>query len=242
MRFSVITVCRNAEAALRKTSESVLSQTCLDFEYIVVDGNSTDGTVDFLRSLPSGNVRWISEGDKGIYDAMNKGTRMACGEWVIFMNAGDLFAFESTLGDLQEVVDSVGMDTDVVYGDVLKANGDAPLLYKKAEPPHNSHRMFFCHQSALARREALLAHPFDISHPYSADFKFFKQLIVEGCGFRQVDFPVAVFDTGGISNRRRSAGLADNMRVIRETDGIMKGLPFILHLFPSWLISHLRGK
>ncbi len=64
----------------------------------------------------------------------------------------------------------------------------------------------------------------------------------EGAVFMQLDFPIAVFDTGGISNSRRSDGLADNMRVIRETDGVIAGLPLLLHLFPSWLLCRLRGK
>lgn len=240
MKISVVTVCRNAADALKITHRSVLEQTFADMEYIVVDGNSFDSTVDFLEKA-NGVTQWISEPDKGIYDAMNKGTQMASGDWVVFMNAGDRFASADTLTRLAKDIEAIGEDTDVIYGDVLKLESGELHCFKAGET-RNMHRMFFCHQSALTRREALLSHPFDIRHRYSADFKLYKQLINEGRGFKKVDYPVAIFDTGGVSNTRRSAGLADNMRVIIETDGILSGLPFLLHLFPSYISSLLRGK
>lgn len=234
---SVITVCRNCLPQLRQTLESVAAQRDADFEHIIVDGASSDGTSAFLRREFRG--QWISEPDRGIYDAMNKGGRMARGEWVIFMNAGDSFVADDTLARLAP---ALAGDAGVVYGDVLKEGADGSLHLKKAEEPHSSHRMIFCHQSALARRSLLERFPFDTTHPYSADFKFFKTLWRKGCRFERVDFPVAVFDTGGVSNRRRSAGLADNMRVIRETDGLVRGLPHLLHLLPTYLLLRLRGK
>lgn len=240
--FSVITVCRNAAEALKTTMASVVSQDFADKEYIIVDGASTDGSKGIIAAAGNGISRWISEPDKGIYDAMNKGVKMASGDWVIFMNAGDTFASSDTLSRVAEAMADIDPKTEVIYGDVIKKVGEKGEIIKKAEPMHNSHRMIFCHQSSFAGRESLLRHPFDISHKFSADFKFFKTLIREGAGSLKLDFPIAVFDTGGISNSRRSDGLADNMRVIRETDGLIRGLPHLLHLFPSWLICRLRGK
>ena len=235
--ISVVTVCRNVRADLEKTMRSVLSQTYSDIEYIIVDGNSSDGTRELLESIDDPRVRWISERDKGIYDAMKKGTRMASGEWVIFMNAGDAFMDSEVIGKAAGEIRELKPDADVAYGDVVK-NG----VVKKAEEPRNTHRMFFCHQCAFNRRSALLRHPFDPAHPLSADFKFYKTLVREGRGFHRMDFPIADFDTSGVSNRRRSAGLADNMKVIREVDGLFHGMPFLLHLFPTYLIAKLRGK
>lgn len=234
---SVVTVCRNCLPQLRQTIKSVDAQRNSDYEHIIVDGASSDGTPDFLAREFRG--RWISEPDGGIYDAMNKGVGMAGGEWVIFMNAGDTFADAMTLHRLAPALSGNG---DVVYGDVLKEGSDGTLNLKKAEKPHSSHRMIFCHQSALVRRPLLMRFPFDVSHPYSADFKFFKILWRQGYRFLQVDFPVAVFDTTGVSNRRRSAGLADNLKVICETDGLLRGLPHLFHLLPTYLLTRLRGK
>ena len=120
---------------------SLLHQSYAHIDYVIIDGASTDGTPEMLGKTEG--VRWISEPDMGIYDAMNKGIRMAEGEWVIFMNAGDVFASDDTLSK----VFSVERDADVIYGDVIK--GDS---IKKAEPPHNGHRMYFCHQRRIIRQ------------------------------------------------------------------------------------------
>ena len=100
---SIITVCRNANQALCQTARSVLDQKDCPIEYIIVDGASTDGTMDTLRQLEREcaergiAMRWVSEPDRGIYDAMNKGCRMACGQWLNFMNAGDTFVSPETI-------------------------------------------------------------------------------------------------------------------------------------------------
>lgn len=237
MLISVVTVCRNAAADLERTLRSVVEQTSHDIEHIVIDGASTDSTPEVLRRYRRSGLTWISEPDRGIYDAMNKGTRLATGEWVIFMNAGDTFAAADTVGRAEKVLAEVSADTGVVYGDVVKLGE-----IKRAGEPRDCHRMFFCHQSVFNRRSVLLSHPYDISHPLSADFKLYKTLIREGIGFMHIDFPVADFDTGGISNRRRSLGLADNMRVILETDGLIGGFRHMLHLFPAYISCRLRGK
>ncbi len=204
---TVVTVCRNVKSSLEKTMNSLLHQSYAHIDYVIIDGASTDGTPEMLGKTEG--VRWISEPDKGIYDAMNKGIRMAEGEWVIFMNAGDVFASDDTLSK----VFSVERDADVIYGDVIKGDN-----IKKAEPPHNGHRMYFCHQSAFVRTSCLKEFPFDIQHRMSADFKQMKQLYLAGKTFMQLDFPIAVFDTSGVSNAQRSKGLYDNIQVIREVD------------------------
>lgn len=237
-KISVITVCRNCIENLRRTVESTSRQNGCEFEHIIVDGASTDGTVEFLKSGFSGI--WVSEPDKGIYDAMNKGVVLSSGDWVIFMNAGDYFTTEDTLSRLSESIEKE--EADVIYGDVLKMGRNGMLYRKKAETPHNSHRMIFCHQSAVCRRNLLVEHPFDTRHLYSADFKFFKTLMKNKMRFSKVEYPVAVFDTSGVSNRSRSAGLADNIRVIIETDGAIAGLPHLLHILPTYLLCKLRGK
>ena len=227
---TVVTVCRNAKSSLEKTIDSVLSQTYTPVDYLVIDGASTDGTQDMLSKTDG--LRWISEPDKGIYDAMNKGIRMAEGEWIIFMNAGDTFASNDTLLH----VFSEERDADVVYGDVIKDGN-----IKKAEPPHNSHRMFFCHQSAFVRTSCLKVFPFDIRHKMSADFKQMKQIYHAGKTFMQLDFPVAVFDTTGVSNAQRSKGLYDNILVIREEDNWKERLRLLPRLLFTYWMCRLRG-
>lgn len=227
---TVVTVCRNVKSSLEKTMNSVLHQSYAHIDYVIIDGASTDGTPEMLGKTEG--VRWISEPDKGIYDAMNKGIRMAEGEWVIFMNAGDVFASDDTLSK----VFSVERDADVIYGDVIKGDN-----IKKAEPPHNGHRMYFCHQSAFVRTSCLKEFPFDIQHRMSADFKQMKQLYLAGKTFMQLDFPIAVFDTSGVSNAQRSKGLYDNIQVIREVDNWKERLRLLPRLLFTYWMCRLRG-
>jgi glycosyltransferase involved in cell wall biosynthesis len=233
MIVTIITVCRNHAQELERTIRSVESQTWQEREYLVIDGASTDDTLDVIKAHETSITRWISEPDQGIYDAMNKGVRMAQGEWVIFMNAGDTFASDDTL---QRVFGSP-QNADVIYGDVIKGE-----LVKKAEAPRNAHRMFYCHQSAFVRTRCLREFPFDIRHRMSADFKQVKQLYLSGKTFLQLDFPVANFDTQGVSNKNRSAGLYDNIQVIRETDSLWEQMKLLPRLYFTYLLCKIRGK
>ena len=233
MIVTIITVCRNHAQELERTIRSVESQTWQEKEYLVIDGASTDDTLDVIKAHETSITRWISEPDQGIYDAMNKGVRMAQGEWVIFMNAGDTFASDDTL---QRVFGSP-QNADVIYGDVIKGE-----LVKEAEAPRNAHRMFYCHQSAFVRTRCLREFPFDIRHRMSADFKQVKQLYLSGKTFLQLDFPVANFDTQGVSNKNRSAGLYDNIQVIRETDSLWEQMKLLPRLYFTYLLCKIRGK
>ena len=233
MNVTIITVCRNHAKELEKTIQSVENQTWQKKEYIVIDGASTDETLEVIQQHGDSITQWISEPDQGIYDAMNKGIRLAQGQWVIFMNAGDTFASTDTL----QRVFQESQEADVIYGDVIKGEH-----VKKAEPPHNAHRMFFCHQSAFVKTSCLREFPFDTRHRMSADFKQIKQLYLSGKTFRQLDFPVAVFDTQGVSNTSRSAGLYDNIRVIRETDSFWEQVRLLPRLYFTYLFCKIRGK
>lgn len=186
------------------------------------------------RTLQSGLVQRYA--DKGIYDAMNKGVRMATGDWILFMNAGDTFASDDVLQRLFDAVDPA--QADVVYGDVVKGGvvKAAPRQYRLY------HRMLFCHQSVLTRRSCLLTTPFDVRHRLSADFKFFLLQYQQGARFQYVPLPVAVFDTGGVSNRSRSKGLLDNIRVVCEVIPFPQRLLFVARLAVPYLMCRLRGK
>lgn len=238
--ISVITVTRNCAPLLKRTIDNVTAQDYPQLEYVIIDGASEDNSIDTIRNS-SGISNWISEPDKGIYDAMNKGVRIATGEWILFMNAGDTFATPDTVRKLMEQA-AAHPEADVIYGDVIRCGSEGNDSIKAASDVLKGHRLAFCHQSVMCRRRLLLDTPFDISHRYSADFKFFKILAQNGKVFRHVNFPVARFDTTGISTRNRAKGLADNMKVVREVDGIAGGLPSILHLLPTYIISRLKGK
>ncbi len=236
-RVTIVTVTYNAGELLPRTLDSLCRQQYGQKEIIVVDGRSTDGTVDIIRQYADRIDRWVSEPDGGIYDAMNKGVRMATGEWIVFMNAGDTFAADDVLGR----VFSAEWPTDkadIIYGDVMK-DGQvkvAPDTYRLY------HRMLFCHQSAIVRRSELMDSPFDIRHRLSADLKFFITRYRRGARFLHVGIPVADFDTSGVSNSHRSAGLADNIRVMAEAMPWTLRVQSVLRLLVPYVVCRLRGK
>lgn len=238
-KITVITVCFNALEMLKKTMQSVDSQHYSNLEYIIIDGGSTDGTADYLQSYQGKLTKYVSEPDKGIYDAMNKGVSISTGSYVIFLNAGDLFADEHTL---ENITESEISDADVVYGDVLKADKDGHLIRKPAEKAHNAHKMYFCHQSSLTKRECLLQYPFDLRYKMSADFNFFKTLTKKNKIFKQLDIPIAIFDTSGVSNTRRSKGLKENICIVKEQDGFFDKIRLLPRLYFVYIYARLRGK
>lgn len=236
-KVSIVTVTYQAGPLAEKTLHNLSMQDYPNKEIIVVDGKSHDDTPTIIQRYARQQVvtQWVSEPDKGIYDAMNKGVRLASGEWVIFMNAGDVFASDDVL---RRIFAHDQTDADVIYGDVVKG-GEV----KKA-PDHYYlyHRMLFCHQSVFTRREQLLEVPFDIRHRLSADFKSFILLYNRGTRFRHVALPVAIFDTEGVSNRQRSRGLRDNISVVCETIPFPAKLKFVMRLAVPYLLCRLRGK
>jgi len=195
--LSIITVTYQAENTLPATLESVASNIAgLDVvEYIVVDGASTDGTPAIIREAAGQGLvqHWVSEPDRGIYDAMNKAVALASGAWILFMNAGDNFAATDTLQQLwPALADPSAPALDVLYGNCYMVMSDGEVRYDPARDPQEiRYRMVCSHQSLFARRELLVAHPFDLAYPVCADHHFLAQVIEAGAVVGMLDLPVA---------------------------------------------------
>jgi glycosyltransferase involved in cell wall biosynthesis len=169
--FSIITITYNAAATLPPTLRSVEQQTYTNYEYIVVDGASTDATLALVEAS-SLDARVLSEPDKGLYDAMNKGVKMAVGEYLIFLNAGDAFHAPDTL---QRVADIIGADRPgVVYGETAIVDAERNfIMMRRLRAPETltwrsfAQGMLVCHQAFIARRD--IAPLYDLQYRYSAD-------------------------------------------------------------------------
>lgn len=135
LKISVVTVCYNAVETLEETMLSVLHQTYPDIEYIIIDGGSTDGTVDIIKKYADRLAYWVSEPDKGIYDAMNKGIDIATGDYINFMNAGDKFYQHNTVASLLESF-TIMEPTTIIYGDTLVKHKNRISLNKALQPFH----------------------------------------------------------------------------------------------------------
>lgn len=182
MKYSIITVNFNNKDGLRKTIESVIRQSFQDFEFIVIDGGSTDGSTDILKEYDAKIDYWVSEPDGGIYQGMNKGIKKATGEYLNFMNSGDCFYDERRL----ELVDNCHFSTDIIVGsdyhyDPIKGQGFTTIL----PPRMNMYALYkgsFPHQSAFFRRELFNDCLYDENLRMVSDWKFFIQkIIIEDC-------------------------------------------------------------
>ncbi len=226
--FTIVTVTYNSKETLEPTIKSVAMQDYKNYEYLVIDGGSTDGTQDIIKKYENNINTWVSERDEGIYDAMNKATRMAKGEWILFLNSGDLFVSHNILSTL--AIHMQDCEYDVIYGDILiDSNGDR--ITKEADEPCNMHRMYFCHQSAFVRTKILKEMPFDTRFKMSADLHFFKRCYTNGLSFFHLHEPLVFYDRNGISNTNRVAGLLDNVRVIKDLDKGDEKFIFLLRLY-----------
>lgn len=197
-RFSVITVCFNALAILPETYASLRTQSSSDYEWIVVDGASTDGTVEWLTEI--GPDVLVSERDTGIYDAMNKAIARATGDYLFFLNAGDRFADANVLTEIKSVLDLQGAPwPGIVYGDVIYF-GDRGQRRKRFNWLKRSNLVFgdLCHQAAFVRREMFDRFGvFDVSLRYNADFDWFIRGFRGGARLQYVHRDVARFHDAG---------------------------------------------
>ena len=168
MLLSVVTVTFQNLNGLIRTSESFCTSDSDLFEWIVIDGGSSDDTLEWLQSATLPNLRWISEPDRGIFDAMNKGISRAQGAYVIFMNAGDCFATPSTI---RSIIDALGSTRPaLIYGDSVEVSTNGRSFHKPARHPKwNIYSMFTHHQSILYRRD-LLEDGYDLSYCLSGDW------------------------------------------------------------------------
>ena len=214
MKISVITINLNDAAGLDKTITSVAGQTTRPFEFIVIDGASTDGSVDVIRSHAANIDHWVSEPDKGIYNAMNKGVSFAHGDWCLFLNAGDTFCNVSVIDALVHC----GSSADIICGNAM-IQENPPR--RKTPPKEITLNFLFsgslCHQSALIRTSLLQKHPYDESLKIVSDRKFFLQtLILEDASYQTVDIDIADYDITGYSAQNRFASEQEYARVLEE--------------------------
>lgn len=197
-RITVITVCRNALGILRPTVESVVSQGYPGLEYWIVDGASTDGTPEYLASLAPRGVRYVSERDRGIADAMNKGVLLASGEWIAHLHAGDTYL----PGALVRVAEEASRgEADVLCGSIWKEEERGRTLYRP-EPRNLPLDMTVHHPATWTRREVFeRLGGFDERYPNAMDYDFFLRAHVSGARFGVVMDPLATMAGGGQSER-----------------------------------------
>ena len=234
MKISIVTVTYNAEATIERTMRSVAEQTYASLEHFVIDGASKDKTVELARQFPHATV--VSEPDKGLYDAMNKGLRLATGDFICFLNAGDTLHCKDTLAHIAaEATRACGESTGtgdiaILYGDTNIVDDEGNFLRpRRLTPPGHltwhsfKEGMLVCHQAFYINRQ--VAMPYDLTYRYSADFDWCIRCMKEGerRGMRNlyVKEPVADYLNEGMTTANHKASLKERFRIMVKHYGLL---------------------
>ena len=249
IKFTVVTITYNAATVFGRTADSVLHQDYRNVEHLIIDGASTDGTKelaeDYKRrsdALDNGHeIRIVSEPDKGLYDAMNKGLRMATGDYVCFMNAGDFYPDGGTLSlicakaRLDECVAQGGRLPAVLYGDTDWVDNEGNYMRRRRlVPPERldwrsfRHGMLVCHQAFYARTDIARRFPYDLRYRHSADVDWCIRVMKEaghmGLPLVNVHATVADYQREGQSTKYHRASLMERFDIMRRHYGLLTTL------------------
>lgn len=214
MKFTIITVCRNSEKVLPRAMSSLIRQRFKDYEWVVVDGASTDGTLGIIRSFSSAPLVVISEPDRGIYDAMNKGVARAKGDYVFFLNSDDALYDENMLEDVNSWLER-NPKTDLLYGSVVNVKADGNWLRGFGHiARHNIIAGSICHQAVFATRMLFTTVGlFDRRFKLSADYDWILRVFYSGARCAYIDRPIAFFFDGGAHAR-------DKINLVKEYESV----------------------
>jgi glycosyltransferase involved in cell wall biosynthesis len=236
---SVVSVVLNSRELLGKSISSIISQKYTDFEYIVIDGGSTDGTVDVIKKNTQYIHYWLSEPDNGIFDAMNKGIEKARGDWICFLNAGDTFYDQRTL---QEIFKDK-YDADLIYGDCIYDYGNFKVYSEAGSVNSLWKGMVFSHQSVFVRAGLMKSNKFDLNFITGADYDFIYSLYKRGGRFLYITVPFVVNDAFGISNRKLMQSIKEHYKIFIKysTPTIKQRILYRKQFFLINMINFLRN-
>ena len=236
VKFSIVTITWNAAGNLRRTLSSVSCQNYEQVEHLIVDGGSTDGTLQIARKYQEGSRHQVvvtSEPDKGLYDAMNKGLARATGDYILFLNAGDALHSPDTLSIVAAAAvpeATGGKAPAVVYGDTAITDSEGHFLHlRRLRPPqqlswHSFRRgMLVCHQAFYARLDIARHVPYDLQYRYSADVDWCIRIMKDaerlGLAIVNTHEVVADFEEGGATTQHHRESLKERFRVMCEHYG-----------------------
>lgn len=237
--FSIITITFNAENYLEKTILSILNQTYPDFEYLIIDGNSNDGTTDIIRKteqkiasgdfgLTPDNFHWISEPDKGLYDAMNKGIAMAKGKYIWFINAGDKIHNPTTLSYINQIIQKQS-NCDIVYGQSLMIDSnDNPLGERHKIAPKQLTKksllkgLVVCHQSIVVKKD--IAPFYDLRYRIASDYDWVIRVVSSSQQNTYIDDYLSDFMIAGTSSIHRKQAWKERYLIMKKHFGLFATL------------------
>ena len=219
MKLTVVTVCFNSAKTIGKCMDSVLKLDTNDYEYVIVDGKSTDNTLSIIEGYKSSfysknvDLRIVSEKDSGIYNAMNKAIELARGDWIIFLNSDDFFL---NIISVFDILEGVSDEIDIVYGDVMVSSYGVMTLQKprNLERLRSGNEMPFCHQSTFVRNATLKKYRFDECYRIIADIDLFLRMYEDKLLFLYKPICVSVFSNEGLSQTHRIESIKEGKRLL----------------------------
>ena len=239
--ISIITVTYNARDALAVTLKSVAAQTFSDYEYLVIDGGSSDGTVELLKNSCPPVSRWISEKDNGLYEAMNKGNWMAKGKYLLFLNAGDYF-YSS---DVLEKIAGLPGEADVYYGQTMIVDStEKELGLRRLKAPEHLcwenllYGMLVCHQSFLVKKE--IAPLYDLQYHITSDYDWMIRCLKKSSATVYTGLIISSFTDGGLNKKRMFTGLKERFLIMKKHFGLFKTLCVHLYFPFRFFFYYLR--
>jgi len=242
-KISVITVVFNSKQYIEATIKSIISQDYNNKEYIIIDGKSTDGTLDIINNYRNNIDIIISEPDKGLYDAMNKGLKKASGDFVIFINSGDKLRNNNTLSNIMKDVTD---DTDIIYGDTEITDSEGNILHsRRHRPPQNLKAndflrgMLVCHQSFVARKS--ITEEYNTNYRYASDFDWCVRCLKKSRKNLNSNQVIALFMEGGQTRKTIVPGLKERYKIMKKHYGFFRAtfLNIILGIkFSWWMLWH----
>lgn len=231
LTFSIVVISLNTKSEFLKTIRTIKKQNYNKYEIIVIDGKSIDGTVEEIKKLGKNISSKIIEKDKGIYDAMNKGIRLAKGSWIIFMNSGDIFYNENLLKKLSKVCLNF-KDNQIIFGNTIIDNGHINYQVFGNYFRKNTVVMPFCHQSSVIKSSLLKKHLFDLNYTLSSDFDFFYNCYLNNIKFLKQNYIISKVKSDGKSDKNRQKVLFENIKIFHNKYDYFKMLIlYFLKLF-----------
>jgi glycosyltransferase involved in cell wall biosynthesis len=225
--ISIITVVFNGEKFLEETIQSVINQTYDNVEYIIIDGGSTDGTVDIIKKYEDKIDYWVSERDKGIYDAMNKGIDLACGKWVNFMNASDVFYSNQVL---KHIFVNIKIDNYALVAGPYQLNNTNDIFYPQQRKNLVKYgELLSCHQALFFNKKQLGKHIYyNLNYKIHADNDIMMRIIKFNFSVYYTNEIVVIFETGGISSQVNRKIFPEKYKIIFNNFGIFGILKALL--------------
>ncbi len=241
---SVITVVYNSERFIEKTIKSIINQTYSNIEYIIIDGASTDGTIDLIKKYEKFINKWVSEKDNGLYDAMNKAIELATGKYMWFINSGDEIYTENILTDIFSGLDYM---PDVIYGEtkIINFKGQSVGMRRHSVPEKLTWRslrfgMKVCHQSIMVKKE--LIEPYYLDYKYSSDFEWVIRVLRKSNTIYNSKLVLSKFMEGGLTKQSLVPSLKERFKIMSKYYGLIPTIFNHIYLAMKLSLYYIKNK